>query len=64
MSHIPRFRVRRFAIDASGKLLSLSKQKGDAIVQFEINQETGELKPTGQMAPSTTPVAMVFRTAD
>jgi 6-phosphogluconolactonase (cycloisomerase 2 family) len=30
-------------------------------VQFEIDQETGELKPTGQVTPSITPVTMVFR---
>lgn len=34
----------------------------DTIVQSEVNQETGELKPTGQITPSITPVAMVFRT--
>jgi hypothetical protein len=33
------------------------------IVQFEIHPETGELKPTGQVTPSNTPVAMVFRPA-
>jgi 6-phosphogluconolactonase (cycloisomerase 2 family) len=39
----------------------VANQKADTIVQFEINPETGELKPTGQVTPSITPVAMVFR---
>jgi 6-phosphogluconolactonase len=55
---------RSFAIEPSGKWLYVANQKGDTIVQFEINPETGELQPTGQVTPSVTPVAMVFRTAD
>jgi 6-phosphogluconolactonase (cycloisomerase 2 family) len=54
---------RNFAIDPSGKWLYVANQKGDTIVQFEVNLETGELNPTGQVTPSTTPVAIVFRTA-
>ncbi|MBV8089322.1 MAG: beta-propeller fold lactonase family protein, partial [Alphaproteobacteria bacterium] len=54
---------RNFAIDPSGKWLYVANQKGDTIVQFGINPETGELSPTGQITPSITPVAMVFRTA-
>ena len=54
---------RNFAIDPSGKWLHVANQKGDTIVQFEINPETGELTPTGQVTPSITPVAIVFRTA-
>ena len=53
---------RNFAIDPSGKWLYVANQKGDTIVQFEVNSETGELKSTGQVTPSITPVAMVFRT--
>ena len=41
----------------------VANQKGDTIVQFEINAATGELNPTGQVTPSITPVAIVFRTA-
>ena len=54
---------RNFAIDPSGKWLYVANQKGDTIVLFEINPETGELKPTGQVTPSITPVAIVFRPA-
>jgi len=53
---------RNFAIDPSGKWLYVANQKGDTIVQFEINPEKGELNPTGQVTPSITPVAIVFRT--
>jgi 6-phosphogluconolactonase (cycloisomerase 2 family) len=54
---------RNFAIDPSGRRLYVANQKGDTIVQFEINAATGELNPTGQVTPSITPVAIVFRTA-
>lgn len=54
---------RNFAIDPSGRWLYVANQKGDTIVQFEINAATGELNPTGQVMPSITPVAIVFRTA-
>jgi 6-phosphogluconolactonase (cycloisomerase 2 family) len=54
---------RNFAIDPSGKWLYVANQKADTIVQFEINPETGELHPTGQVTPSITPVAIVFRMA-
>jgi 6-phosphogluconolactonase len=54
---------RNFAIDPSGRWLYVANQKSDTIVQFEINPETGELTPTGQVTPSITPVAIVFRTA-
>ena len=54
---------RNFAIDPSGKWLYVANQKGDTILQFEINPDTGELKPTGQVTPSITPVAIMFRAA-
>ena len=41
----------------------VANQKGDTIVQFEVTQGTGELKPTDQITPSITPVAIVFRNA-
>jgi 6-phosphogluconolactonase len=43
--------------------LYVANQKSDTIVHFEINPETGELTPTGQVTPSITPVVIVFRTA-
>jgi 6-phosphogluconolactonase len=54
---------RNFAIDPSGRWLYVANQKGDTIVQFEVNAETGELKPTGHVTASITPVAIVFRPA-
>jgi 6-phosphogluconolactonase len=54
---------RNFAIDPSGRWLYVANQKGDTIVQFGINPATGELSPTGEITPSITPVAIVFRTA-
>jgi 6-phosphogluconolactonase len=54
---------RNFVIDPSGRWLYVANQKGDTIVQFAVNAETGELKPTGLVTPSITPVAIVFRPA-
>jgi len=54
---------RNFTTDPSGKWLYVANQKGDTILQFEINPDTGELKPTGQVTPSITPVAIMFRAA-
>jgi 6-phosphogluconolactonase (cycloisomerase 2 family) len=54
---------RSFAIDPSGRWLYVANQKGDTIVQFVVNPDTGDLKPSGQVTVSVTPVAMVFRTA-
>jgi len=53
---------RNFTLDPHGKWLYVANQKGDNIVQFAINPKTGALTPTGQVTPSITPVAMVFRT--
>lgn len=52
---------RTFAIDPSGRWLYVANQKSDTIVQFVVNAETGELKPTGRLVASITPVAIVFR---
>ena len=51
---------RSFAIDPTGTWLYVGNQAGDSIVQFEINQETGELTPTGHMVETIAPVALVF----
>ena len=52
----------RVVIDPSGRWLYVANQKGDTIVQFEVNLPTGELIPVGHVTRSVTPVAMVFRT--
>jgi 6-phosphogluconolactonase len=53
---------RNVAIEPSGKWLYVANQKS-TIVQFEINPQTGELKPTDEVTSSAAPVAIVFRTA-
>jgi 6-phosphogluconolactonase len=51
---------RSFAIDPSGTRLYVANQTADTIVQFRIDP-TGELRPTGRVTSSITPVAIVFR---
>lgn len=43
---------RAFNFDSTGTWLYALNQKGDNIVQFEINQESGELTPTGVVIDS------------
>jgi 6-phosphogluconolactonase (cycloisomerase 2 family) len=54
---------RAFQIDPTGTWLYALNQKGDSIVQFTIDQETGELTPTGNVAEVPTPVSLVFTTS-
>lgn len=53
---------RAFQLDPTGTWLYALNQKGDDIVQFTIDQETGELTPTGNIAEVPTPVSLVFTT--
>jgi 6-phosphogluconolactonase len=55
---------RAFQIDPTGTWLYALNQKGDSIVQFAIDQETGELAPTGNIAEIPTPVSLVFTTSE
>ena len=48
--------------DPTGTWLYALNQKGDSIVQFAIDQQTGELTPTGNVAEVPTPVSLVFTT--
>jgi 6-phosphogluconolactonase (cycloisomerase 2 family) len=50
------------ASSTTGTWLYALNQKGDSIVQFSIDQETGELTPTGNVAEIPTPVSLVFTT--
>ena len=52
---------RGFAIDPTGTWLYAMNQKGDTIVQLAIDQETGELTPTGVITEAPVPVSMVFK---
>lgn len=51
---------RAFQFDPTGTWLYALNQKGDDIVQFTIDQETGELTPTGNVLKVPTPVSLVF----
>lgn len=51
---------RSFAIDPSGRYLLAANQDSDNIVIFEINPGTGELKATGQVVETPSPVSLVF----
>jgi 6-phosphogluconolactonase len=53
---------RAFQLDPTATWLYVLKQKGDSIVQFVIDQQTGELTPTGHVTEVPTPVSLVFTT--
>jgi 6-phosphogluconolactonase len=53
---------RAIQLDPTGTWLYALNQKGDDIVQFAIDQDTGELTPTGHVAEVPTPVSLVFTT--
>lgn len=55
---------RAFQLDPMGTWLYALNQKGDSIVQFAIDQQTGELTPTGNVAEVPTPVSLVFTTSE
>jgi 6-phosphogluconolactonase len=55
---------RAFQLDPTGTWLYALNQKGDSVVQFAIDQETGELTPTGNIAEVPTPVSLVFTTSE
>lgn len=54
---------RHFNIEPSGKWLYACNQKGDSIVQFAIDPQTGQLSATGEVAKVPVPVAMAVKTA-
>jgi 6-phosphogluconolactonase len=51
---------RHFAIDPSGTWLLAANQDTDNIVEFRIDHETGELKPTAVNMHAPTPVCITF----
>jgi len=53
---------RSFNMDPTGTWLYAANQKGDTIIQYNIDQTTGELKPTGQVVDAPVPVCIVFKT--
>jgi 6-phosphogluconolactonase (cycloisomerase 2 family) len=52
---------RGFAIEPSGRWLYAMGQKGDSIVQFFIDPNTGALTPTGFSTTAMVPVSMTFK---
>jgi 6-phosphogluconolactonase len=51
---------RNFAIDPSGRFLLAANQRSDNVVVFQVNQETGELTPTGSKIEVGAPVCIRF----
>lgn len=52
---------RGFSIDPTGRWLYAMGQKGDSIVQFYIDPNSGALTPTGFAATAMVPVSMAFK---
>jgi 6-phosphogluconolactonase len=51
---------RNFNIDPTGQYMVVGSQRADTIVVFKIDQESGELKSTGQTVEVGTPVCIEF----
>jgi 6-phosphogluconolactonase len=54
--------IAEIAVHPSGKLLYVSNCGHISIVQFRIDQASGQLGPTKHVVRSITPVAIVFST--
>lgn len=54
---------RNFAVDPSGQFLLAANQKTGTVVVFRINQDTGELTPTGSTIDVPAPVCIRFLAA-
>lgn len=52
---------RGFSIDPTGRWLYAMGQKGDVIVQFHIDPNSGALTPTGFSTTAMVPVSMAFK---
>jgi 6-phosphogluconolactonase len=51
---------RNFAIEPTGKYMLVANQNGNDVISFAINQETGELTPTGSRVEVGAPVCVRF----
>jgi 6-phosphogluconolactonase len=51
---------RNFAIEPTGRFLLVANQSGKSVISFRINQETGELTPTGNLIDIGSPVCVRF----
>jgi 6-phosphogluconolactonase len=52
---------RTISFDLAGRSLYVLNQKGDSLLQFAIDQETGELSPTRGLTRLKVPVSLVFK---
>jgi 6-phosphogluconolactonase len=51
---------RNFAIEPTGRFMLVANQSGDSVISFSINQQTGELTPTGHRIEVGSPVCVRF----
>jgi len=51
---------RNFAIEPGGQFMLVANQNGGNVISFRINQETGELTPTGSRVEVGSPVCVRF----
>lgn len=51
---------RNFAIEPTGRLMLVANQSGKSVMSFHINQDTGELTPTGNLVEVESPVCVRF----
>ena len=51
---------RNFAIEPTGRIMLVANQSGKSVISFHINQETGELSPTGNVVEVGSPVCVRF----
>ena len=51
---------RNFAIEPTGRIMLVANQSGKSVISFHINQETGELTPTGNLIEVGSPVCVRF----
>lgn len=51
---------RNFAIEPTGRFMLVANQSGNSVISFHINQETGELTPTGSQIEVGSPVCVRF----
>ena len=53
----PRF----IGLDPSGTRLYAANQRGDTVVEFDVDEASGALKATGRIVVAGTPVCVVWR---
>lgn len=51
---------RNFAIEPNGQFMLVANQSGNNVISFRINQDTGELTPTGSRVEVGSPVCVRF----